>query len=287
MNEALRYDQGDKHIWVYVTRKSKIINLKSSIVYRLSSIVYRPPIGAILMESNPTLTPGAKSRSTVPIWALAIGIATGISVALITIPTWVPVLGASIVGTDPKVFWYLSRASAFTAFVLIWVSMASGLFISNKLARIWPGAFTAFDLHQFTSLLGLGFAVSHALILLGDSFITYNLVQVLVPFGGTSYRPLWTGLGQIALYLSVLVTFTFYIRKQIGTRLWRVIHFLSYAMFAIALLHGIGSGTDSGNVWISWIYWYAGLSLVALTIYRVAVSKMSLAREKVLSNKPI
>ena len=205
-------------------------------------------------------------------WGALIAAFVGMVLALVMIPVWVPTLGASIVGADPKFYWYLSRASAMVAFGLLWVSMASGLIITNKMARVWPGAFTAFDLHQFTSLLGLGFAAFHALILLGNAFVPYSLVQIVVPFGNDAYRQIWVGIGQVALYLSVLVSFTFYVRKRIGTRAWRVIHMLSYGLFGLALLHGVFAGTDSGNVWISEMYWFSAISLVALTIYRVWVS---------------
>src|SRR3954470_23889652 len=62
-------------------------------------------------------------------------------------------------------FWYLSRSSALVAYVMLWASMAFGVSITNKLSRIWPGAPLTFDLHQYTSLLGLGFVVLHVLSL--------------------------------------------------------------------------------------------------------------------------
>ncbi len=226
------------------------------------------------MESRQVTT----SRLGLPVWPLVIAIVAGTVLALATIPAWAPVLGSSLVGVEPKAYWYLSRASALTAFALLWLSMASGLIISNKMARVWPGAFTAFDLHQFTSLLGLGFAMIHVLALLGDHYIGYNLVQLLVPFLAAPYRPLWVALGQIGLYMLLPVTFTFYIRKRIGNHAWRAIHFLSYAVFAMTLFHGLGSGTDSTNIWVNWMYWLGAVSLAALTIYRVAVKQMSLAR---------
>ena len=222
---------------------------------------------------------GMSSQWGASAWLLVVGAFAGAALALITIPAWLPVLGASLVGADAKVFWYLSRASAFTAFVLLWISMATGLIISNKMARVWPGAFTAFDLHQFTSLLGLGFAVFHVVVLLGEHYIGFSLVQLVVPFADTPYRPVWVALGQTAIYLLLPVTFTFYIRRQIGNRLWRVIHFLSYPIFGLALLHGLFSGTDSGNLWVTWLYWLCGVSLAALTAYRLAVRQVSLARE--------
>jgi predicted ferric reductase len=197
---------------------------------------------------------------------------------MITIPTWLPILGASIVGSDVKVYWYLSRASGLTGFVLLWVSMVSGLIITNKMARIWPGAFTAFDLHQFTSLLGLGFGVFHVLVLLGNRYVPYDLGALLVPFASSAYRPVWVGLGQIAFYLLLLVTFTFYVRRQIGNRLWHWIHYVSYVVFAMILAHGLLSGTDSGNTWVFWMYWLSGASLAALTIHRLSAKQVSPAK---------
>jgi predicted ferric reductase len=169
--------------------------------------------------------------------------------------------------------WYLSRASAFVAYVLLWWSMILGLSITNRLARLWPGGPVAADLHQHASLLGLGFALLHALILLGDSYIGYTLPQILIPFASTSYQPLWVGLGQIGLYLMALITFSFYIRRWIGARAWRTIHYLSFGLFALALLHGLFSGTDSSLPWAFWMYVSTGASVLAMTIYRIVVRR--------------
>jgi predicted ferric reductase len=191
----------------------------------------------------------------------------------------VPILGSSLAGAEPKVYWYLSRASGLTAFALLWASMASGLLISNKMARVWPGAFTAFDLHQFTSLLGLGFGLLHVVVLLGNLFVPYSLVQLLVPFADAPYRPLWVALGQVGLYLLIPVTFTFYIRRQIGNRVWRLIHFVSYAVFAMVLLHALFSGTDSGNIWVLTMYWATAASMLVLTMYRFTIKQTGLVRQ--------
>ena len=204
---------------------------------------------------------------------IAGGVIVGALAAVAVLPLWLPGLSAATTGVEPKVFWYVSRASAFVAYVLLWASMAFGLLISNKLGRLWPGAPMTFELHQLTGLLGLGFGLLHALALLGDRYIGYTLGQVLVPFAGTDYRPEWVGLGQIALYGSVLVGLTFYVRKYIGQRTWRVIHFLSFGVFALALIHGIMSGTDTGAPWAVWIYWLSAGGLVFLTIYRILAAR--------------
>jgi predicted ferric reductase len=151
----------------------------------------------------------------------------------------------------------------------MWLSMALGISISNKLARLWPGGPLAFELHQYLSLLGLNLALFHALILLGDRYIQYSLSQVLVPFQSTAYEPLWVGLGQLAFYALIVISLSFYVRKRIGHKLWRWLHFLTFGAFAMALLHGITSGSDSSSLLVQAAYVASGASLLFLSIYRV------------------
>jgi len=217
--------------------------------------------------------PPAMPLSTLIIMLLAA--AVGAFAAAVVLPNWLSGLSQSLLGTEPKAYWYLSRASALVAYVLLWLSMASGLIITNKLARVWPGGPTAFDLHQFTSLIGLAFALFHALILMGDKYINYNLAQVLVPFNSTGYKPVWVGLGQIGFYLFAIVGLSFYVRKRLGHRTWRLIHFLSFLTFALALAHGIFAGTDTTVEAVRVFYWGTGVALVFLTVYRILVAKFA------------
>ncbi len=210
---------------------------------------------------------------------MLLAVALGAFAATFVLPNWLPGLSQSLLGTAPKAYWYLSRASAMVAYALLWMSMASGLIITNKLARVWPGGPTAFDLHQFTSLIGLAFALFHALILMGDKYINYNLAQVLVPFNSTGYKPLWVGLGQIGFYLFVIVALSFYARKRLGNRAWRLIHQLSFLMFVLALLHGIFAGTDSTVLALRVFYWITGISLLFLFVYRILITKFAAKKQ--------
>jgi predicted ferric reductase len=205
------------------------------------------------------------------IFILVFALILGILAAAVIFPIWSPGLVNSLAGDQAKGFWYLSRGSAIAAFVLLWISMASGLIITNKMARMWPGGPTAFSVHEYTSLLGIAFGAFHALILLGDNFINYTLPQVLLPFASVNYHPFWVGIGQLGLYLWIIVSATFYVRKSIGHKAWRLIHFASFAVFLMALLHGFSSGTDSNTIWAQAMYWFAGGSLLFLTIYRVLI----------------
>ncbi len=218
--------------------------------------------------------PPAMGLSTLALTLLAVVV--GAFAAVAVIPTWLPGLTESLLGASPKAYWYLSRATAFVAYLLLWLSMSFGVLITNRLARMWPGGPVAFDLHQHTSLLGLAFALFHALILMGDKYIHYSLYQVMVPFASVGYRPLWVGLGQIGFYLLALVGLSFYVRRWMGPKLWRLVHFLSFAVFGLALVHSIWSGTDTSAEWVRYAYWTTGGLLMFFTIYRVVIT----------SNKP-
>ena len=209
---------------------------------------------------------------------IGIGILAAIGVYLVGQAGGLAALGAALLGAHSA--WYLSRASAFVAYILLWWSMLLGLSITNRLARVWPGGPAAGDLHEHASLLGLGFGLLHALVLLGDGYFGYTLPQILIPFAGASYEPLWVGLGQIGFYLMALVTFSFYARRWIGARAWRAIHYLSFAVFALTLLHGLFSGTDSSAPWALWMYLGTGVSVLALSAYRIVVRQREAARPR-------
>jgi predicted ferric reductase len=176
------------------------------------------------------------------------------------------------VGSSPKAYWYLSRASGFVAYLLIWLSVVLGLLITGKLSRVWPGGPPTVDLHQFSGLLGLAFAVFHGLILLGDRYVGYTPLQLLVPFAGLEYRPLAVGLGQIALYVGLLVGLSFYVRRYIGFRTWRLLHFGSFAVYVLITIHGLAAGTDVGSPVTLALYGATGLTTFFLTVFRILTS---------------
>ncbi len=204
--------------------------------------------------------------------SLLFAVGLGAVAALIVLPDWAPALTQTLIGTDPKAYWYLSRGSAFVALGLLWISMLLGLLITDKMARSWPGAPAAFAIHEYVSLLGLVFACFHALILLGDHYINYRLAQILLPFGSINYHPVWVGVGQIGFYVWALISATFYVRQKIGPKAWRFIHYASFFNFAVAMMHGLAAGTDSSAVWAQAIYWVMGASTLFLTAYRIVAS---------------
>jgi predicted ferric reductase len=209
--------------------------------------------------------------------------AAGALLAVNILPVLVPGFLSSVNGEGLKAFWYLSRSSAFAAYLLLWLSMAFGLLITNRMAKLWPGGPAAFDLHQHVSLLALVFSLFHALILLGDQYIQSDLMDILIPFGLMAYRPFWVGFGQIGLFLLALVTLTFYVRKWLGGQRWRVIHMASYAAFVLAAFHGLYSGTDTLSSGALAMYTITFLSVFFLTMYRILSRFLVPQRETVAS----
>ncbi|WP_322495872.1 hypothetical protein [Chloroflexus sp.] len=222
------------------------------------------------LTTNPELVDQPPAMPLDALFTLLIGAVLGAFAAVIILPAWLPGLSASLLSSEPKAYWYLSRSSAVAAYVLLWLSMVFGLLMTNRMARLWPGGPGAFDLHQHTSLLGLAFAIFHALILLGDRYVNATLAQVLLPFGYSGYEPLWVGLGQLSLYGMAVVGLSFYAKQLIGRAMWRVIHFISFAIWLLSLVHALFSGSDTAL--LSGLYWVSGGSVLFLTIYRILVA---------------
>jgi len=219
--------------------------------------------------------PPPETSDSTALLQLLLAVAVGTVAALIVLPSWLPALASSLVGTVPNVYWYFVRSSGFVAFGLLWLSMAMGLLITNKIARVWPKGPVAYDLHQFVSVLGLIFGFFHPVLMLGDQ---YTLVQIFVPFGGIQDRAVPVALGQVTLILMALIVPSFAARWIIGQRTWRLLHYLSFPVFLMALIHGVLTGTDTATPLATGMYWASATSLVLLTIYRVQVTRAARRR---------
>jgi len=169
-----------------------------------------------------------------------------------------------------QLWWYVTRASGIVAYLLLWFSMVLGLAVTSKtLNRMLDRMFT-YDFHQFISLLSIAFIVLHVAVLMLDRYMPYSIWQILVPFI-SPYRPFWVGVGVIGFYLTLLVTVTFYVRKWIGMRAFRLIHVLSLVGYLGATLHGIYSGTDSPLTAMQLLYKGTGLVVIFLTVFWLVI----------------
>lgn len=167
---------------------------------------------------------------------------------------------------DPT-FWILARATGIAAYVLLTATVVAGLTLKSRaLPRLRPAAIT--DTHRFLSLVGLLGVALHGAALVADRTIDVSLQALVVP-GLVPYRPVWTGVGVVAAELMVLIHLSFRLRKRIGVRNWRRIHYLTYLAFVGATAHGLLSGTDSDRLWALGIYLLASALVAGLTVWRV------------------
>jgi methionine sulfoxide reductase heme-binding subunit len=148
---------------------------------------------------------------------------------------------------DPTqhLWWLMSRASGIVALGLITASVGLGLAMANKLIR---GRNVA-GLHEHLSLAGMVAICIHGVTLLGDPWLHPGVSGIAVPFT-MGYRTVFTGLGILGGYLAAALGLSFYIRRKIGTKLWRKLHRFTVVAYVLALVHTIGAGTDASTVWL-------------------------------------
>jgi len=163
--------------------------------------------------------------------------------------------------------WYVARASGIVAFALLTLAVLLGLALSGRARpRYWP-RFAVEDVHRFAGLLTGTFVFVHVLTLFVDSYMPFSLTQLLVP-GVSSYRPVATALGVVAAELLLALAIMNRYRKRLSYRFWRRVHYLNFAVWTLALLHGFLGGTDRGAPWADALYIGSAASVAALLVWR-------------------
>ncbi len=173
--------------------------------------------------------------------------------------------------------WYTTRITALLSYLALSASTIYGLLLSTKLLDRVAHRPISFTLHQDLAGIGIALALVHAAVLMIDRSVPYAPFEVIVPFAGP-YRPLWVGIGQITMGLALLVLLTFYVRKRIGTRAWRTIHYLSFVTFMGATAHGLMAGSDTSAGWAYGGYLTLTAIVVFLTTYRSVLALGSRSR---------
>jgi sulfoxide reductase heme-binding subunit YedZ len=145
---------------------------------------------------------------------------------------------------NSQVWWFATRATGTAALVLLTTSMVLGILTSGRYARPKLPRFVTMGLHRNVSLLVLVFVALHVITTVLDSFAPVAWTDAVLPFAGT-YRPLWLGLGALSFDLLIALTVTSLLRARLGYRIWRWVHWGAYACWPTAVMHGLGTGTDT------------------------------------------
>lgn len=176
-------------------------------------------------------------------------------------------MNAVLASSGPSAYWYLTRSTGAVSLVLLTAAVVlGGLDVQRISAPSWP-RFVVDALHRNVSLLAIAFLLVHILTSVLDSFASISLADAFIPFVG-SYRPFWLGLGALAFDLLLAVTLTSLVRQRVGFRAWRLVHWLAYASWPIALLHGLGTGSDVKSAWLLALSLACLAAVLATVIWR-------------------
>jgi sulfoxide reductase heme-binding subunit YedZ len=145
---------------------------------------------------------------------------------------------------DAKSMWYVTRATGVVSLVLLTASVVLGVTEAVRWAsHRWPRFVTA-GIHKNVSLTATAFIAVHIATAIVDGFAPIGWLDTVVPFH-SAYRPIWLGLGTVAFDLLLAIAITSLLRQRIGHRAWRIVHWAAYACWPVALLHGLGTGSDT------------------------------------------
>jgi sulfoxide reductase heme-binding subunit YedZ len=177
--------------------------------------------------------------------------------------------------TTSEAIWYVIRSTGVVALVLLTVTTVLGLAAAARVrTRRWP-AFAQVELHKRATMLALVFLGLHVLSAVVDSYVHVGLVAVVVPFT-SSYRPLWTGLGAVAVDLLIAVAVSSALRQRIAPDLWRRLHWLAYGCWPFAMAHALGTGTDAGQLWMDAIAAACTLAVAVALAWRILEHRTAL-----------
>jgi predicted ferric reductase len=160
--------------------------------------------------------------------------------------------------------WALGRGTGIVALVMFTITVVLGIITRSGRPVPGLGRFGAADVHRTAALTGTSLVAVHVGSLFLDPFAQLRLVDLFLPFLG-AYRPLWQGLGTLAVELLGIITVVSLLRHRVGPRVFRAVHWLTYVFWPVALLHALGNGTDSATPW------FRGVAVVCIAAVGLAV----------------
>lgn len=172
------------------------------------------------------------------------------------------------VASNSRALWYMTRGFGLVDLVLLTVAVVIGVSQVARFARPGLPRFVVAGLHKNVSLLAVVFLIIHVLTAVADPFAPIGLVAILVPFA-TSYRPLWVGLGALATDALIALVVTSLLRERLGYRTWKAMHWTAYACWPLAVVHGLGTGSDTRLGWVQFVYVVCAASVLVAVGWRL------------------
>ena len=168
--------------------------------------------------------------------------------------------------------WFATRGAGVVSLLLLTAVVVLGVAgVTRWRSTRWP-RFVVAGLHRNLTLLALIFIALHVITTVADGYAPISFLNAVIPFT-SRYRPLWLGLGAVALDLLLALTISSLLRARIGYRRWRALHWLAYASWPVALVHGLGTGTDARVPWLQLVTAACIASVIAAVLWRVAADR--------------
>lgn len=167
--------------------------------------------------------------------------------------------------------WFFGRGTGVVALVLLSIVVALGIAARSGRTPFGLPRFAVSLLHRNAALLAVILLTGHVLSLYFDPYAQLRYFDLVVPFLG-EYRPFWLGLGTLAFDLVLALIVTSLLRHRLGLRAWRVVHWLAYLCWPIALLHGWQTGTDAASWWLRTVLVSCAALVVAAVAWRITPS---------------
>ena len=168
-----------------------------------------------------------------------------------------------------RMLWYLTRGTGVVTLLLLTAVVVLGITGATRWQSVRLPRFVVAGMHRNLSLLAVVFLAVHVLTTIADGFAPIGLKDVVVPFA-SPYRPVWLGLGTVAVDLLLAVMVTSLLRGRLGLRRWRAVHWLAYASWPVALAHSLGTGTDARVGWMQLLAAVCTGSVAIAVLWRVA-----------------
>ncbi|HXZ61301.1 MAG TPA: ferric reductase-like transmembrane domain-containing protein, partial [Acidimicrobiales bacterium] len=179
-------------------------------------------------------------------------------------------VGLSTVGHGSSALWYLTRSTGLVSLILLSATVVMGTIASvGWTTEQWP-RFLSQAVHRNLSLFCLALVGIHIVSTVGDGYVPIGIADAVIPFR-SPYRPIWVGLGALAFDMLLAVAVTSGLRRRIGTSAWRGVHWLAYVCWPVAVVHGLGSGSDPRLPGALLVFVLCVGSVAAAVTWRLAV----------------
>lgn len=170
--------------------------------------------------------------------------------------------------------WELIRGSGILAYLMLSISTLLGMAISMRALDRFTKRAYVYEGHQSISIVALALTLVHGTTLLLDKYISFSPADILMPFAA-DWRPVAVALGIISMYIMAIVAGTSYVRRYVGQKTWRIIHYTSFIAWLFAALHGITAGSDSGELWVQYMYLITISAVLLLFVARIGTRRLA------------